>query len=404
MSDTPIQNGDKSLKFKSRLKDFLHLVGGLMLLYIVFGAMPTILLIGYWHDINVEVLKIVSRQKEEYLTKVLNESKLGFRRSAAAELLGESGSDRTVSYLINALEDQDADVRKKAAEALGKIGDPTALENLIVLLSDEDSDVRAWVASSLGEFNDNRAVEHLILSLKDTNELVRCFAAYSLGNLRDTRATIPLCKILEDKKADVRIAAIYALEDIGDKKAAEPLIETLKYGYPKHTRKLAAKALGTIGDVQAVEPLISIIKENWKNTSLYRAAISALENIDDERAIEPFRMAIDEESQNHSILYSDDICEAAARALDRMGSLGEDAETVSKAYMYFINEGKHEDLLIKALNIYGTSTMAMDYLNCGNQRLSSAAEEWAYRNGYSITRTRGATDARWGSRSKSTSL
>jgi len=63
-----------------------------------------------------------------------------------------------------------------------------------------------------------------------------------------------------------------------------------------------------------------------------------------------------------------------------------DLEIVAGAYSYFIELGEPgtEEILIKALNIYGTKEMALDFFNCGNDKLKNAAEKWAKEHGYQI--------------------
>ncbi len=53
-------------------------------------------------------------------------------------LLGKLGDKRAVLPLIEALKDEDEDVRKEAAEALGELEDKRAVVPLIEALKDED--------------------------------------------------------------------------------------------------------------------------------------------------------------------------------------------------------------------------------------------------------------------------
>jgi len=64
--------------------------------------------------------------------------------------LGEIKDPAAVPPLIEALRDEDSNVRRQAAETLGEIKDPAAVPPLIEALRDKDSDVRAAATRALG--------------------------------------------------------------------------------------------------------------------------------------------------------------------------------------------------------------------------------------------------------------
>jgi HEAT repeat protein len=55
---------------------------------------------------------------------------------------------------------------------------------------------------------------------------------------------------------------------------------------------------------------------------------------------------------------------------------------VAAAYSFFLRKGDPASVpaLIEALNEYGESRMARDYMFCGNSLLAEAARQWASRN------------------------
>jgi hypothetical protein len=74
-------------------------------------------------------------------------------------------------------------------------------------------------------------------------------------------------------------------------------------------------------------------------------------------------------------------------------------KTVAENYPFFLMRAEEgtEEILVAALNsLFGTSSMVQDFINCGNATLASAAEKWAYRNGYQIIRLPGGGTVRWG--------
>jgi HEAT repeat protein len=180
-------------------------------------------------------------------------------RNSAAEALGMIKDIRAVEPLIQALKDNDSDVRNSAAEALGMIKDIRAVEPLIQALKDENEDVMAAAFTSL-EVIGKPAVEPLILALKDENSTVRKYAAEALGMIKDIRAVEPLIQALKDENEDVMLAADAALNFIG-KPAVEPLILALK-DENSTVRKYAADTLGEILDPRAIDPLTQALKDN----------------------------------------------------------------------------------------------------------------------------------------------
>lgn len=71
-------------------------------------------------------------------------------RMAAAEAV-EKTKESAVKALIEALKDENNEVRKQAAISLGEIKTPHAVEPLIATLKDEDPEVRKAAAWALGE-------------------------------------------------------------------------------------------------------------------------------------------------------------------------------------------------------------------------------------------------------------
>lgn len=94
------------------------------------------------------------------------------------------------------------------------------MEPLINALKDEDWQVRVWAAEALGKMGDNRGVEPMIQDLKDEDSDVRMGAARSLGNIGDERAVEPLTQALKDEFVGVRGYAKKALEMIKAKETA----------------------------------------------------------------------------------------------------------------------------------------------------------------------------------------
>jgi hypothetical protein len=160
--------------------------------------------------------------------------------SAANELLREFGWE-AVDLLVQALRNEDSNIRRAAAEALDEFGwapksdieeawyliaatsldkpdmfvnlGEEAVELFIQALNDEDYNVREYAANALGEIKNDRAIEPLIQALKDEETNVRAAAREALVKI-GTAAVEPLTQALEDEDWLVRRNAELALEEI----------------------------------------------------------------------------------------------------------------------------------------------------------------------------------------------
>ncbi len=240
-------------------------------------------------------------------------------------------------YLAQLKSPNDA-IRLKAVTALGiyYAHDSAIVEPLIAALRDPDPKVREAAAGVLGYIKDSRAVEPLIAALGDKDYFVRGTAADALARFNDPRVVEPFIAALKDPDSKVREGAATALGNIEDSRAVEPLIVTLS-DKASAVRGSAAGALGQINNPRAVEQLLAIFKD---------------------------------------------------KKLD----------LIAGAHKFFIKRGEvgTEAVLVEALEAYGNSSMAEDYLNCGNSILEAAGKKWASKHGYTIRSDFGGSSVGWG--------
>ena len=236
--------------------------------------------------------------------------------------LGRMGTP-AVEPLVAALGDGETYVRDCAARALGWIGDDQALEPLIALLGDaEAGSAAAGAAARIG----GRAFDLLVEALEDDDARVRKAAAWGLECIGDASAIRPLVSLLQDGDWSVVKAAAEALAEYnGDaralgllgafepegaaraptdfawrpeggedeaaywaalgqwdrcvafgEKAIAPLITALR-GQQSSVRLQAAQCLGRIGDARAVEPLIAALGDREWHVS--QAVVQALDEL-----------------------------------------------------------------------------------------------------------------------------
>ncbi|MBD2501766.1 HEAT repeat domain-containing protein [Anabaena azotica] len=267
-------------------------------------------------------------------------------RWSAASALGEIGSEKAVTALIDALKDKNSSVRRSAAFALEEIGSEKAVTALIDALKDEDSDVRWSAASALGEIGSEKTVTALIDALKDENLSVRWGAVLALRQIGSEKAVTALIDALNGENSDVRKNAAEALGEIGSEKAVTALIDALNYGDSDVCRS-AVLALRQIGSEKAVTALIDAL--NGENSDVRRSAASALGEIGSEKAVTALIDALN---------YGDsDVRRSAAEALGKIGS-----EKAEAALIDALNDGD--------LDIGWSAVLALGKI--GNQRAEAA--------------------------------
>ncbi len=114
--------------------------------------------------------------------------------------------------------------------ALMRVRSTASVEPLTQQLKSVEADNRALAANALARIRQPiaAAVPALLEALNDNDHNVRANAARALGVSKDAKAVEPLIKLLGDKNEQVQVSAIRALAAIGDKRALDPLAELLK--------------------------------------------------------------------------------------------------------------------------------------------------------------------------------
>src|SRR5262249_11543257 len=118
-------------------------------------------------------------------------------RTHAALMLARAKDERAVLALIEALHNEDDNVRRDATRALGRIGTPT-VPNLLNVLCDEDWQVRWAAPGVLGGIGDGAAVPGLLATLHDREKNVRAKAVEALGQIGEVAAVPGLIERLAD--------------------------------------------------------------------------------------------------------------------------------------------------------------------------------------------------------------
>jgi len=195
-------------------------------------------------------------------------------RRSAAETLREAGDERAIQQPLQAQDvDTEGEVEAEEEPEARPVGEE--IDDLIRNLGDERLVDRESAARALVRIGEP-AVKPLIEALIDEDTDIRAPAAEVLGEIRDPRAVQPLIgSLIVDKYLNVRIAAANALEEIGeeieefgeeigDPQAVEPLIGVLIVGEHWSVRKAAAKVLGRIcesGTPPVIRALVDALQD-----------------------------------------------------------------------------------------------------------------------------------------------
>ena len=211
------------------------------------------------------------------------------------------------------------------------------------------------------------AIEPLINNLSSSNELQREGVIEALVQIGDTDPMPIVTQIInaminETGWSEVGVEAV--LSQLGEP-AVESCIFILNHTASEKKQASTVRALGMTGCSQALDPLVQRL--GGVDLDVREEAIHAIIKI-----------------------VEGDSTKLADYLLKR--------ETV-RIYKVLIKLGDSRmiDELIVALNQFGNEYMALDYLNCGEKRLESAATTWAHENGYYVYSTIGVGSITWGS-------
>ena len=203
-------------------------------------------------------------------------------RIAAAQALGAIRDARGIPSLLEAILDDQSEVRKAAAQALShfdELGLTIKDKVRLYIATGESSEIDKCV--SIG----STAVEFLIEALEKIYRRPECF------------------RKRHNENEFVQRGVIRTLGVIGDRRAIKPLRLALYGGYADHspTRAEAIRALGKLGDQQLVDDLLKVVTTHkCFDPNEYEANIDALGDLGDQRAIEPLRKLAEDKTSSYT--------------------------------------------------------------------------------------------------------
>jgi HEAT repeat protein len=309
---------------------------------------------------------------EETIAKAQDTRLTPHQRCVAMDDLSFEGGP-AVAPLRRLAHDTDVQVAKCARKAIAAIYDSHAARALLPVLEDDDPRVVASAAEALGNVGDARAVDPLVGLLGRDNPRVVASAASALGQLGDASTAPRLVPLLTSPNGKVVGAAESALNQVADSSVL-PALEKLalrrgatpaedKAG--RQGRRAAADVMGSIGDRGARATLVRVLATDPACARIAGAALAQIFRDD----VTPLLPLLEKKS-NIALAYG-------------LVDTGQDGTQAA---------------LVTALHRYGDYDLAVYYLNCGDDKLESAAEKWADNHGYSVFTTPGiGGDEEWGS-------
>lgn len=197
------------------------------------------------------------------------------RRARAAQLLGLSRTEESVTDLVAALDDDAVEVRASAAYALGLIGDPAAAVAVLEAVDAPGAGLPAGLAAQALLTMGIGISDALSDAMRSDRAGARHVAAYVSGSGAFTRAVPALRDLLQsDSDLTVREASATALGIMGTALDVDVLAAHTGTDQPLPLRRTCAIALGELGDTAAVPSLRRLLDD--PDPRLAELAASAL--------------------------------------------------------------------------------------------------------------------------------
>ena len=223
--------------------------------------------------IDSPVKKLEDNEKDNQAINALGDDNWQVRQTAVETLIGHGGPD-AIALLVRKVREEhnDLSVLNSALTAIAKI-DGDIITPLSELLKVPDVDLRGYAVLALGEQPDRRAIPALIQALNDEDTNVKYNAVEALGKLKAVEAVEALADVAESRDFFLAFPALDALKQIGDSSVTPRIVTLLE---DELLRDPAIELLGQIGDEAAVQPLAALLMHTNAPTNIIAQAITAI--------------------------------------------------------------------------------------------------------------------------------
>jgi HEAT repeat protein len=232
----------------------------------------------------------------QVLSQLLHDP-LARTREVGVLALGQMNNPACLSYLVEALNDEDEDVRLEAASMiydLDNIGEAALLK--ILVDSTKPPLMRAAAAWGLGNSREDTVGEALLHHITDPNSSVQSFVIKALGVMRFKAASASIINALTHESVEVRRHAALALSRIKDPDTETALINALKDA-DEEVRRWTCLALGWVKSKDAIPHLVDILRTDLID-DVRADATTALGQIGDASALPALVIALQSDRYN----------------------------------------------------------------------------------------------------------
>jgi serine/threonine-protein kinase len=168
--------------------------------------------------------------------------------------------DKALHVLLEHLQHQSEERRRRAVAGLGALGDVSVMRHLFKVLKDQDWKCTVRVADTLGTYGGVSIVETVLALLQDKEVSTRHCALEIFQKMKNERTFSLLIEALKDKAR--REHAMEALVALGDRRVVAVCVKMLDGD--AETSLLAIRALGACGDPQAIPALLAQLQRQDK--------------------------------------------------------------------------------------------------------------------------------------------
>ena len=277
----------------------------------------------------------------QLLSELLSDG-VDIHRCLAAQALGHIGAPATVPPLIDALLDEDEDVRTDAAEALATLADPRASKQLMEsLLGDPCMDVKLAAIETLAKLQDKQLVPWLRRMIKGRDEEIN----WDEEGFFDSGW---------DDWHEVQVKAVSALATLRADEAVPDIVAAIQDEDAQDMTEVAFRALARMGE-PGVAALAGFLDE--ESIRLRRRAAVALAVADEDGAVEALARALADKSAQVRLAALQARATLHPADADLVGLL-EDPEPAVRAEAVRLIGDQYPDQLTALLDDPSTSVQA----------------------------------------------
>lgn len=194
-------------------------------------------------------------------------------RSAAIEIVVETGQKDMLPHLTRLVTDPVVPVRFNAAIALGDMKCSGCEKILRKSLNDPDVNVRIAAAYSLAQLKKPGFTEYIRAAAKNADQTVRANAALLLGKLGDTDSIPLLYEVMtdDDSTDKVRLQAVESLALLGDEQMYRSKLWALLISKFNDDRVMGIRGMGALNTTESRNAIISVLDDDVQEVRLFAA-------------------------------------------------------------------------------------------------------------------------------------